>query len=242
MNNIQIIVATSAVALAIWIACAAYRKRLSLSYLCKLLTVYGVVIGVVIIFEFSPRIVEVTPTPRLIIHSVSAVDDRDEARSYGTTVPAAYCRGRISNIGNALAYGRALAITSGTILSNTEPYRILVAYLFDDSVPEARRHFASLEWRNQDQSERLVPVDSQWILRLPPIPPNSSVIFVIGFRVGGLRSDGETQVMNSIITNGLDLTLIQAPSESVTRTKLHATFENLEWVTVDCPYPPPREP
>lgn len=247
MNTIQISVAISASLVALWIAYTACRKRLTLNRLSDLLTVYGVVLAVVVIFQFSPQLIEVTPTPRLVIHSVHAVRELDQHANIDswtrrTGMPAAYCEGRVSNIGNALAFGRALAIASGTILSNAEPYRIFVAYLFDDGAHPVESHRASLNWQSQDQAQYLEPVGSQWILRLPPIPPNSSIRFVIGFRASELRADSETQIMNSILTNGLDLALVQAPSESVLRTHLRTTFKELRWVTTDCPYPPPREP
>ncbi|HEV7396852.1 MAG TPA: hypothetical protein VGN86_10115 [Pyrinomonadaceae bacterium] len=238
MDRIQWLILVTGTLTLILLAFFVIRRKWGLSESANLLTIYGIFVGVLLVFQYSPQLVKVQAEEDLRLSGIYAeqwvtyLDNTPGAKSSPTLlarlheVPLGKFQLYIHNSGNAVASDLALEFWKTDDTDHT-PIFSWIAYLFPDTsggIPPTK----SLDWSKSATGNIQVHHYEGWRrIYLPPIKPGSSLGVMVG-HVYGFESD-ERNFMDGVRKGPMSLQLVRA-MHPLRDEKLHVT--NREPATV----------
>lgn len=167
-----------------------YRRKWTLADVANVTTIYGVAVGLLLLFRFSPQLITVAPTESVKISSVQAeqwVSDFDRSESFRTSfrreeVPLGKFQLYVYNSGTAVAADLVLEFWHSSNPIQETPIFSWVAYLFPDgAIPLA----GSLKWTEPLPGAVQVYHYEEWRrIYLPPLRPGGYLGVLVGLARG----------------------------------------------------------
>lgn len=194
MSWIQWLILTSACAVLLLVASKVAGRKWGLGESADVLTIYGVAVATILVFQYSPQLVKLLPEEDLRLSGLHADQWVSFWDANGPSVPGSELHRRLTklplgrfqlyvhNSGNAVATDLALEFWNAG-LSHT-PFSSWRAYLFSDpraGIPPAR----SLDWSTGGNGNIEVHSCEDWRrIYLPPIKPGGTVGVMVGLVYG----------------------------------------------------------
>ena len=167
-----------------------YRRKWTLTDVTNVTTIYGVTVGLLLLFRVSPQLIKVEPTESVRISSVQAeqwVSDFDRSESLRTStrleeIPLGKFQLYVYNSGTAVAADLALEFWHSSNTLQEAPIFSWVAYLFPDgALPLA----GSLKWTGPLPGTVPVYHYEGWRrIYLPPLRPGGYLGVLVGLTRG----------------------------------------------------------
>jgi len=172
-------------------------------------SIYGVFLGICTLLIVSPQLVEVKPTPKLIVYNISAIERVSSSTEESEflrklNLPLAYCSARISNIGNSISYNDYIEFKSKDIFTKTEPNNIFSVFI-DKEDQNGTFQYKKYNWENDFINSEFVKKDKNiYSFEIPTVKPNETIKIIIGFRKEN-PDKVNYNIMTNILDNGLDI-------------------------------------
>lgn len=186
MDTIQYFILIISVTTLIIVVYGSIKYKWQLDKISHIVTILGIFIGILMIFIFSSKLVEIEHKYEIKLLSFDAVTtmslDREAALIENTNlnIPGVYYLGYISNIGNAPVHNLAFEFNWRNFYPKEDAGKNFFYYIFSD--PDYQ--IPNVTYLNWDQSEdiHIEKKNAMNRIYLSPLNPNNSVGIIIGLK------------------------------------------------------------
>lgn len=214
LDVIQLIIAAMCCGTGILIIIQLIRKKWGLTDITNCLTILGVIIAIMLLFNLSPQPVSIVPKSELKLQSFNAyewVSDKDI--NYGLykefNIPRIFFSGYICNNGNAISSNLAFEFKFNAKQEISNINRDFNIYIMQGLDPKIQS-VGNFDW-GSEYGNVLMTQNGDWCrVLLPPIGQNQSVGIIVGYVYNyRLSNNRERGILESIVKDEITIRIIE---------------------------------